>query len=351
MIETRTGDLLRVEADALVNTVNCVGVMGRGIALQFKKAFPENYKAYTAACKRNEVEPGRMLVYQSGIFAPRFIINFPTKRHWKANSRIEDIEAGLRDLVRVVQEEHIQSIALPPLGCGLGGLDWSEVRPKIESAFAELPDVRVFLFEPVGAPAPEAMAKGSPPKMTPGRAALLGLAKGYLSAAMDISVTLLEVHKLMYFLQVAGEPLRLNFQKAHYGPYADNLRHVLNEMEGHFITGYGDGEDDPFKPLEIVWSVMPEAERVLGESASMQAHFQRVLQLIEGFETPLGMELLATVHWVVAQEQARTLDEVVTRVHQWNDHKKQFTVRHITIGLQELQKQHWLPSPESSAER
>jgi len=142
------GDILKCEVEALVNTVNCVGVMGRGLALQFKNAYPENFRAYKAACDQKEVQPGRMFVYETGQPVPRFIINFPTKRHWRDKSRIEDIEAGLVDLVRVIREKDIRSIAIPPLGCGLGGLNWREVRPCIEQALEQLTNVNVLVFKP-----------------------------------------------------------------------------------------------------------------------------------------------------------------------------------------------------------
>jgi O-acetyl-ADP-ribose deacetylase (regulator of RNase III) len=149
MIELRRGDLLKQNAEALVNAVNCVGVMGRGIALQFRKAFPENFKIYEAACKRGEVKPGEMLVFDTHqVINPRYIVNFPTKRHWRDQSRITDIESGLEALVKEVHDRGISSIAVPALGCGLGGLKWSEVRPRIEKAFAKVPDVQVWLFEP-----------------------------------------------------------------------------------------------------------------------------------------------------------------------------------------------------------
>jgi O-acetyl-ADP-ribose deacetylase (regulator of RNase III) len=149
MIELRRGDLLKQNAEALVNAVNCVGVMGRGIALQFRQAFPENFKIYEAACKRGEVKPGEMLVFDTHqVTNPRYIINFPTKRHWRDQSRITDIESGLEALVEEVHDRGISSIAVPALGCGLGGLKWSEVRPRIEKAFAKVPDVQVWLFEP-----------------------------------------------------------------------------------------------------------------------------------------------------------------------------------------------------------
>lgn len=254
MIEYKSGDILSEDAEALVNTVNCVGVMGRGIALQFKKAFPENFKAYASACKREEVQPGRMFVFETGqLTNPRYIINFPTKRHWRGKSRMEDIEAGLKALVDTVHRYNIRSIAIPPLGSGLGGLDWSDVRSHIETALQPLTDVRVIVYEPAGAPATEKMVHNrNVPSMTAGRAALVELMSRYLGGLLDPFVTLLEVHKLMYFMQEAGEPLRLTYRKAPYGPYAENLRHVLHAIEGHFVSGYADGGDEPDKQLTLI---------------------------------------------------------------------------------------------------
>ncbi len=153
MIRFKTGDILAEDVEALVNTVNCVGVMGRGIALQFKKAFPENFRAYAETCKRGGLLPGRMFVFETrALTNPRYIVNFPTKRHWRNNSRIEDIEAGLVDLTRIIHERNIRSIAVPPLGCGLGGLDWKVVRQHIEDALRDLNGVEIVVFEPHGAP-------------------------------------------------------------------------------------------------------------------------------------------------------------------------------------------------------
>src|SRR5215211_2471223 len=205
VIRFTTGDILEADAEALVNTVNCVGVMGRGIALHFKNAYPENFKAYAVACDRGEVQPGRMFVFQTDQLTPRWIINFPTKRHWRGKSRLGDIESGMDALVEEIRNRGIKSIAIPPLGSGLGGLDWKKVRGVIERGLEEVPDVQVLIYEPGGgAGEMKAMTR---PEMTPGRAALVGLMRRYLGAMMDSSITLLEVHKLMYFLQVAGEPL------------------------------------------------------------------------------------------------------------------------------------------------
>ena len=344
MIEYKTGDLLTENAEAIVNTVNCVGVMGRGIALQFKKAFPENFKAYAEACKREEVKPGRMFVYELGeLTNPRYIINFPTKRHWRGKSRIEDIEAGLRDLVRVVQQEQIQSIALPPLGAGLGGLKWHEVRVRIEQAFGELEGVRVIVFEPKGAPDPKKMPRNrAVPEMTKGRAALVELMDRYLRGLLDPFISLLELHKLMYFMQEAGEPLRLRYKKAPYGPYAENLRHVLNTIEGHMISGYADGGDAPEKPLRLVPGAIEEASRFLEAHPKTRAHYARVAELVEGFESPFGLELLSTVHWIIKHEDPQSREDVLQKTYAWNPRKRQFTPRQVNLAVDVLMDKGWV---------
>jgi O-acetyl-ADP-ribose deacetylase (regulator of RNase III) len=344
MINLTQGDILKADAEALVNTVNCVGIMGRGVALQFKKAFPANFKAYELACKADQVQPGKMFVHDlNHLHSPRFVINFPTKRHWKSKSRIEDIQSGLTDLITVIQQQHIRSIAIPPLGCGLGGLNWEDVKPLITDAFQSVPEVNVLLFEPAGAPPAAAMIRQAKiPNMTVGRAALLGLMRRYLSAVMDPTVTLLEVHKLMYFMQEAGEPLRLNYQKAPYGPYAENLRHVLNHIEGHFISGYGDAEDRPDKPLELKPHASEQAEMFLTAHAATRKRFDHVADLIKGFETTFGMELLSTVHWVATREQAATAEAAITKIHGWNPRKRMFEPRHIRLAWERLHEAGWL---------
>jgi O-acetyl-ADP-ribose deacetylase (regulator of RNase III) len=297
-VELTRGNVVEAPAEALVNTVNCVGFMGRGIALQFKRAYPRNFAQYQAACRRGEVEPGRMLVHATGQLAgTQYIINFPTKRHWRGKSRLEDIESGLVALVGEVRRLGITSIAVPPLGCGLGGLNWNDVRPQIEAAFRSVPDVHVLLFEPAGAPpALSERASQEVPRMTPGRATLVALMAKYLDGLMDTSISLLEVHKLMYFMQEGGEPLRLRYVKAPYGPYSETLRQVLSRVEGHLIAGYLDGGDAPDKQLTVVPGAAADAEAFLSGHPQTSERFERVTSLVHGFETSFGMELLASVH-------------------------------------------------------
>jgi O-acetyl-ADP-ribose deacetylase (regulator of RNase III) len=342
MIEYRTGDVLQADAEALVNTVNCVGIMGRGVALQFKNAYPENFKLYEAACKREEVQPGRMFIFETDqLTNPKYIINFPTKRHWRGKSRIEDIEAGLKALVKEIRDRRIRSIALPPLGSGLGGLDWRVVRSRIEAALRHLDNVRVIVFEPHAAPQ-VAVRSREVPNMTAGRAALVVLMHRYLGGLMDPFVTLLEVHKLMYFMQEVGQPLQLRFSKGPYGPYAENLRHVLRTIEGHLVSGYADGGDAPDKHLELVPGAVKDAETFLEGHNATRTRFDRVADLVEGFETPFGLELLSTVHWVAHHEGAVEADTAVARTYAWNERKRQFSPRQIALALDVLTKKGWI---------
>lgn len=336
MIQYTQGDILKADVEAIVNTVNCVGVMGRGIALQFRRAWPENFEAYKKVCDAGELKPGKLNVFATGQLAnPRFIVNFPTKRHWRGASRMEDIEGGLVALKQWIQENQIQSIAIPPLGAGLGGLDWTEVKAKIEVALSSLGPVDIRIYEPKGAPQNDRMVRNKKvPKMTAGRAALIELMRRYLDGLLDPNISLLEVHKLMYFMQELGEPLRLKFNKAPYGPYAENLRHVLNEIEGHYISGYADGGDQPDKILQLVPGAENEASEFLQSHPQTQERFDRVAKLIAGFESPFGLELLATTHWVIKQEAAKTPEAITEKIYQWNPRKRQFTPRQISLAVE-----------------
>lgn len=320
MIRSTAGNLLTADVDALVNTVNTVGVAGKGIALQFRQAYPDNFKAYAKAAKNREVEPGRMHVYSTGRLQPRYIINFPTKRHWRGASRLSDIIAGLDDLVSTIHRLGITSIAVPPLGCGNGGLAWSEVRPLIVDALDGL-DTEVFLFAPEGAPSAESMPVATDrPKMTLGRAVMLLLMNQYRDVE-EYRLSALEVQKLAYFMQEGGEGLRLNFTKAQYGPYAENLNHVLRVMDGHFIRGYGDRSRQPM--MRVLPGVADEARGLLDENPATLDRLSRVASLLEDWDTPYGLELLATVHWALTHSEppVSELDDVVDYVSEWTPRK------------------------------
>ncbi len=341
MIEFVKGNLFDAEVDALVNTVNTVGVMGKGIALQFSREYPEIMKPYEDACKSGELQVGSVFtVALKTLTGPKYVINFPTKKHWKGDSKLEYIQTGLASLRSEIERLNIKSIAVPPLGCGLGGLGWSQVKNEIETVLKSLLNVRILVFEPVGKPDASKMAVVSKtPNLTTVNAALLELMRRYLSALMDDVVTLLEVHKFMYFLEEAGQPTELDYTKGTYGPYSKKLRFVLRKLEGHFITGFGDASEEPEKILQPMRGALDKAKAVLASDQGVQSRLQRVEKLIGGFETAFGMELLASVHWVAKHEEHRatTIDDAVRLIQQWNPRKKKmFAKEHIRVAWERL---------------
>jgi O-acetyl-ADP-ribose deacetylase (regulator of RNase III) len=346
MIHEGTGNLLAAEVDALVNTVNTVGVMGKGVALQFKQAFPANFREYSSACQRGEVRIGHMFVTQTGVFQPAYVINFPTKRHWKEPARIGDVQAGLSDLIRVVREENIRSIAVPPLGCGLGGLRWEHVRPLIVHAFESVPGVDVFLFAP-GQPVQQEsrIVRTNRPEMNAWRAALISLIDVY--GRLSFEATHHEAQKLLYFLVAAGEPVRSTFEKGAYGPFDPNMRHAIQQMEGHYVMGFGDGRR--LDPVSLAPGAADEAARFLADRPETYDRIGRVGRLIRGFETPYGLELLATVHWLSTREDAaaiRSSERAVEMAQEWSPRKRRALNAHdLNAAWTQLRDQGWLVIP------
>jgi O-acetyl-ADP-ribose deacetylase (regulator of RNase III) len=306
MIRFTTGNLLMANAEALVNTVNTVGIMGKGIALMFKEMFPENFKIYEAACKRGDVKVGHMLVTERNLLGgPKWIINFPTKEHWRNPSKLTWIEEGLRDLVRVVREKNIRSIALPPLGTGNGRLDWIEVRPKIESAFANVSDVDVIVYEPTSEYQNVAKRTGVE-KLTAARALIAELVRRYWMLGFECS--LLEIQKLAYFLEHSIEeqqlpnPLNLTFSANRYGPYSDKLKHLLNGLDGSYLHCNKRLADAG--PLDAIWFEEKKKEKVAAFLTTpavkkYRPALEATTKVIDGFQSPLGLELLATVDWLL----------------------------------------------------
>lgn len=342
------GNLLEAEVEALVNTVNTVGVMGKGIALQFKKAFPKNFKEYEVACRNGEVRLGSVHVHHIGGWTnPKWILNFPTKGHWRARSKLTEIEAGLDDLRNVINDNAIGSIALPPLGCGNGGLSWAEVEPLILRKLDDL-DLELHIYPPAGAPlAADIRVAEERPNLTVARAVLLTIMSRYAEASFA-AVSLIEIQKLMYFAQAAGEELRLSFTKSHYGPYADGIRHVIGRMEGHYLQGFGDGSKPvrEAEPLRLLPAALEEADALLEGNEEVKRRMTRVLGLVDGFESPYGLELLATVHWAVSHSDTQiSLDEVVEIVQSWSQRKRRmFTSDHIAVAFDRLHDELWMPT-------
>ena len=309
MIKFLQGNLLDAPVGAVVNTVNTVGVMGKGIALMFKEAFPENFRDYEAACKRREVRVGHMFVTENAAFeGPRWIINFPTKQHWRQPSKMEWISEGLQDLRKVIEEKGIQSIALPPLGCGNGGLEWSEVRPEIEKSLAQMGDVEVLVFEPTAKYQNDAKRTGVK-ELTPARALVAEMVRRYW--VLGIECTYLEVQKLCWFLERTihqmglNDPLNLKFVADRYGPYSDRLRHLLDGLDGSYL--HCDKRLSDASPSDTIWfdqERRPYMDAFLkqDEMRPLQVVLDRTAAWIDGFESPLGLELLATVDWLIERE-------------------------------------------------
>jgi len=284
-----------------------------------------------------------MFVFETGqMFNPRYIINFPTKRHWRGKSHYEDIESGLKALVQEVRQRKIRSIAVPPLGSGLGGLQWSRVKAMIEAAFEEMPDVLVKLYEPKGSPEAKDMPVGTAkPKMTVARALLIKLMKQY--ARFAYRLTLLEIQKLAYFLQESGMDLKLRYVKHLYGPYAHNLNKVLEILQGHHIQGYGDTQK-PDVEITLLPDADKAADRFLQNDPNAAGHLERVADLVDGFETPYGMELLASVHWSAVHDgEVSDAESAVAAMARWNDRKRRlFKPAHIRLAWERLQAEGWI---------
>jgi O-acetyl-ADP-ribose deacetylase (regulator of RNase III) len=338
MITYKTGNLLDAPVEALVNTVNTVGVMGKGVALQFKNTFPENFKVYSDAVKSGSVQLGKVLVVPViPIGKVKYVINFPTKGHWRYPSKMAWIESGLQDLRIKVEENGIKSVALPPLGCGNGGLDWNQVRPLIEKEMNDL-DAEVIVYEP-NAEIQEVLKKEdkvSAAKLTPVRAMLLQLLYNY--RALGEFTSEFAAEKLSYFLQRFGEKqLKLNFQKGFYGPYSGKVRHVLYAVNGYYLKGYEQKDAKHFEPLEMIVDKAPEIRSYIKNKLTPeeQDRLQKVAALIDGFESPYGLELLATVDFLI--EENNTFDAEVITQKLWSDRKKDmFHKQHIAMAIQHL---------------
>ena len=308
MIRYTQGNLLEAPAEALVNTVNEVGVMGKGIALMFREAFPVNTRVYEEAAKAGNVRVGRMLVTENrALVGPRWIINFPTKKHWRQPSKLEWVRDGLKDLGRVLRESNIHSVALPPLGCGNGGLDWVLVRREIESALGDLGGVDVVVYEPTDA-YQNAPKRAGLESLTPARALIAEMVRRY--SVLGLECTNLEVQKLAWFLHRAisslalPDPLDLRFTANKYGPYADRLRHLLEGLDGSYL--HCEKRLSDAGPFDLIWFEDAKREAVstyLGSADASQyiPALEQATTVIDGFESPLGMELLATVDWLFVQ--------------------------------------------------
>lgn len=303
-IQFKTGNIFDEPVAALVNTVNTVGVMGKGLALQFKERFPNNFKWYRQACEKQEVQIGKMFITPTDtLIAPQYIINFPTKKHWRGKTQIAFIESGLQDLKKTIINHAIPSIAIPPLGCGYGGLQWKVVKPLITKVLADLTNTNIIIFEPSNQVyQTKRKRKKTTPKLTEFRAFILQAGIRYKELKY-YELTLLEFQKLAYFLQRLGINLKLTFDKYHYGPYSNALNNALYDLDGYYLDGMKYKTAGAFDEIEIKTDKITQIKDFIQNQATpqQQQSLEQLNQLIDGFESPLGMELLATVDYLMDQ--------------------------------------------------
>jgi O-acetyl-ADP-ribose deacetylase (regulator of RNase III) len=340
MIKVFEGDMMQSKAEALVNTVNTVGVMGKGIALQFKEAFPSNNKAYIDACKSKELEIGKIFaIWDENLeLGRKLIINFPTKTHWRYPSKYEYIEKGLIALRQLLQKEKIKSIAIPPLGSGNGGLDWNKVKPMIEKALSGL-DTEIMIYEPNAAIKAilQKQEVKKDIKLTPARASLLYALFAFES--MGEYSSLFAANKLAYFLQRKGQKLNLDFKAYHYGPYAIGVEKVLYHLNGVYLKGMEQGNTKPFEPLQLNYEKWDEIKQYINKQLSFEdaQRVKSLIQFLSEFTSELSLEILATVDFIISQNPHYTIDEVMKAIANWNMRKKElFKREHVQISYDYL---------------
>ncbi|MBD2785057.1 macro domain-containing protein [Xenorhabdus sp. DI] len=350
MIHYTKGNLLDADAEALVNTVNTVGIMGKGIALMFKERFPLNMALYKDACQSGTVKTGKVFVTETGeLAAPRWIVNFPTKQHWRTPSKMEWIVEGLRDLKKWIIESNVKSIALPPLGAGNGGLNWKDVKPEIEAALSSLDGVKIYIYEPI-TKYQNIIKKEGIEELTPARAMIAELVRRYWILGMECS--LLEIQKLAWLLsrelekQGFQDILKLKFEAKNYGPYAHNLTHLLNALDGSYLCS--DKRIPDSDPLDVIRFNDSKKEKLQvylrTEAKNYLSVLEKTAELIEGFESPYGMELLATVDWLLYKEKCDSnIESIKKGLSQWQGGAKWaarklslFKDHHVNIAIDRL---------------
>jgi O-acetyl-ADP-ribose deacetylase (regulator of RNase III) len=336
-----TGNLLSSEAQALVNTVNTVGVMGKGIALQFKERYPQNFKIYEKACKAGEMQIGKMLVVKENTLeGEKLIINFPTKTEWFRKSQYSYIEEGLKDLVRVIQEYKVKSIAIPPLGCGNGGLQWDKVKRLMSDYLGNLKDVDIQVYEP-NESVKEILQKeksAKDVKLTPAKAMILLALYKYEKFGEPASV--FAANKLAYFLQESGENLKFKFEQYTYGPYAQAMDKFLYAMNGKYLKGLEQMTATPFEPLELDYSKREEVVEYAKKELSKEQmdRLRTLFKAIEGFESSLSLEILSSTHFVLKSNPSIDRKELFNKV-KWNPRKQNLiTEEYVDIAYNHLKE-------------
>ena len=343
MIQFKKGDLLASTDGVLVNTVNTVGVMGKGIALQFRDEFPHNYEVYVEACRKGELYPGKLLVVddKSPRYGVKTIVNLPTKIHWRNPSKYEYVEKGLEALREFIIANNVEAISIPPLGCGNGGLDWNRVKSMITHYLADLHST-LHIYEPsadVARVLKSTAVQHGDVKLTNSSAMLLYALFFY--ETMGESASLFAANKLAYFLQRSGEPAfkKYKFTRAHFGPYSYQVGKALHKLNGKYLIGLEQMNLRAFEPLTLQYSTWEEikeyADTILPRAS--RERLNHLVALVSGFQSTLSLEVLATVDFVRKENQGISLEETVQKVWEWSDRKQLlFKERYIQIAFNHL---------------
>lgn len=338
MINYVTGNILDSKAQAIVNTVNTIGVMGKGIALQFKKAYPNNYKSYSIACKNKKVVVGKMFVTTDSNISSgeKIIINFPTKQNWRKPSEYIYIEVGLNDLIDVIKQNQIKSIAIPPLGAGNGGLKWEKVKKIIEDKLSSL-DIEISVYEPTSQIV-ETLKKERV-KLTDARALLLYVLYDLVKNGDYVSEFSSE--KVSYFLQRFGAEkyFKLQFTPNFYGPYSGKVRYVLNALNGSYIMGYSDMDKRPFEPLTIVADGFNEVKSHIENKPELVKIAKDTTRFLNGFYSDFALELLSSIDFIASKEKSFDRQVISAKLNEWSDRKQSMfsNPRYIDISIRHLQ--------------
>jgi len=338
MIKYIEGNILESKAEALVNTVNTVGVMGKGIALRFKKTFPENFKKYVKACKNGEISIGRLFVTKENTIAgEKIIINFPTKKDWRTPSEYEYIEKGLDDLLRIINEYEIKSIALPPLGAGSGGLIWEKVKKIIEEKLKDL-DIDIYVYEPTAAIKEEMKAERV--KLTDARALMLYVLYDLVNQGEFVSE--FSAEKVCYFLQKFGAEQYFNLQYSpkYYGPYSGKVRYVLNYLSGSYLMGYSDLNKKPFEPLLLVTDGYDSVKDYVESKPELYKIAKETINFLDGFYSDFALELLSTIDWIMKEKNTDDINMIKKELNSWSNRKRTIFSddKYIEIAVKHLKE-------------
>ena len=326
-------------AEALVNTVNTDGIMGKGIALQFKNMFPDNFKIYAKACKNKEIGIGKLLTTEeeSLLGGKKIIINFPTKTSWRKRAEYTYIEEGLKDLVKIIQERKIKSIAIPPLGAGNGGLNWNKVKLILEKYLTGL-DCEIHIYEPSAVI--QEVLKKERVKLTPARAMLLAVLYDLVRNGEFVSEFTAE--KIAYFLQRFGakDIFKLEYQPNFYGPYSGKVKHVLYYRNGSYIMGYSSKDKKPFEELGLVQDAEVDVNGFLNkpENIEYKSIVEKTKNFLTGLYSTFGLELLSTIDFIIADKKVNTVEDITSQLQQWSNRKKTLfsNPRFIQIGVRNI---------------